>query len=183
MIKTQHSFILSGTVHLGNAFSKLPKGLVHLNLSHCGLTSKGVNQLAHALTLNKVMPSTLSYLNLSGNNLKEEINVSVRYYFKRFEFRILNSVYLLQNLCNFLAQPNALTHLDISNTDFVLESLFGALLRGCATNLAHLNVSRNYFNMKKNKEVPPSFKQFFTSTLSLKYLNMSYCKLPLEALK
>lgn len=68
--------IFLGTVHLGNAFSKLPKGLIHLNLSHCGLTSKGVNQLAHALTLNKAMPSTLSYLNLSGNNLKEEMNVS-----------------------------------------------------------------------------------------------------------
>lgn len=130
------------------------------------------------------MPSTLSYLNLSGNNLKEEINVSncFRKVSKRIVFIILFFLFS-QNLCNFLAQPNALTHLDISSTDFVLESLFGALLRGCATNLAHLNVSRNYFNMKKNKEVPPSFKQFFTSTLSLKYLNMSYCKLPLEALK
>lgn len=54
----------------------MPKGLIHLNLSHCGLSSKGVNQLAHALSLNKIMPSTLTYLNLSGNNLKEEINVS-----------------------------------------------------------------------------------------------------------
>lgn len=54
----------------------MPKGLIHLNLSHCGLSSKGVNQLAHALSLNKFMPSTLTYLNLSGNNLKEEINVS-----------------------------------------------------------------------------------------------------------
>jgi hypothetical protein len=53
----------------------VPKGLIHLNLSHCGLSSKGVNQLAHALSLNKFMPSTLTYLNLSGNNLKEEINV------------------------------------------------------------------------------------------------------------
>ncbi|KAK6644485.1 hypothetical protein RUM43_000752 [Polyplax serrata] len=150
-----------GASHLSVLCSKLPKGLVHLNLSHCGLTSKGVNNLAHSLTLNKAIPSTLSHLNLSGNNLKEEMN----------------------NLCNFLAQPNVLTHLDVSNTDLVLESLFGALLRGCATNLVHLNVSRNYFNTKKNKEILPSFKQFFTSTLSLKYLNISNCKLPLEALK
>ncbi|KAG8255041.1 barbed-end actin filament uncapping, partial [Homalodisca vitripennis] len=86
------------------------------------------------------------------------------------------------NLCNFLAQPNQITHLDISGTDCTLETIFGALLRGCATNLVHLNVSKNAFSTKKVKEVPPSFKQFFTSTLSLKYLNMSYCKLPLEAL-
>ncbi|PSN31727.1 hypothetical protein C0J52_19831 [Blattella germanica] len=153
--------ITQGASHLSSPLAKVPKGLIHLNLSHCGLSSKGVNQLAHALSLNKFMPSTLTYLNLSGNNLKEEIN----------------------NLCNFLAQPNSLTHLDISGTDTPLETIFGALLRGCATNLVHLNVSRNVFSTKKTKEVPPSFKQFFTSTLSLKHLNMSYCKLPLEALK
>ncbi|XP_023724032.1 F-actin-uncapping protein LRRC16A isoform X2 [Cryptotermes secundus] len=153
--------IIQGANHLSSPLAKVPKGLIHLNLSHCGLSSKGVNQLAHALSLNKIMPSTLTYLNLSGNNLKEEIN----------------------NLCNFLAQPNSLTHLDISGTDTALETIFGALLRGCATNLVHLNVARNVFSFKKTKEVPPSFKQFFTSTLSLKHLNMSFCKLPLEALK
>jgi hypothetical protein len=61
--------------------------------------------------------------------------------------------------------------------------LFGALLRGCTTHLAHLNVAKNNFCTKKGKEVPPSFKQFFTSTLCLGYLNMSGCRMPLEALK
>lgn len=150
-----------GANHLSSPLARLPKGLVHLNLSHCSLSSKGVNQLAQSLFLNQSMPNTLTYLNLSGNNLKEEIN----------------------NLCNFLAQPNVIAHLDISGTDTILESIFGALLRGCATNLVHLNVSRNAFSTKKAKEVPPSFKQFFTSTLSLKHLNISQCKLPLEALK
>lgn len=110
---------------------------------------------------------------------------------------------MFQNLYNFLAQPNVISNLDISSTDTMLESvsilflilnlqyltiififqLFGALLRGCSTNLVHLNVSKNPFSSKKSKEVPPSFKQFFTSTLNLKYLNMAFCKLPLEALK
>lgn len=40
-----------------------------------------------------------------------------------------------------------------------------------------------YLAQKKGKEIPPSFKQFFTSSLSLKYLNIANCKLPLEALK
>lgn len=61
--------------------------------------------------------------------------------------------------------------------------MFGALLRGCATHLLHLNVSHNSFGTKKGKEIPPSFKQFFTSSLSLKHLNIGSCKLPLEALK
>lgn len=75
-----------GASHLSSPIAKVPKGLIHLNLSHCGLSSKGVNQLAHALSLNKIMPSTLTYLNLSGNNLKEEINVSsahVKHYSSR----------------------------------------------------------------------------------------------------
>lgn len=49
--------------------------------------------------------------------------------------------------------------------------------------MAHLNVSHNFFSTKKGKEIPPSFKQFFTSSLSLKRLNIAACKLPLEALK
>lgn len=61
--------------------------------------------------------------------------------------------------------------------------MFGALLRGCSTHLSHLNVSHNSFGTKKSKEIPPSFKQFFTSTLSLKHLNVSCCKIPAEALK
>lgn len=113
----------------------------------------------------------------------------------------------MQNLNNFLAQPNALEYLDISSTDTTLESvslyykcylhnfcynndemmftlqLFGALLRGCSTHLTHLNVSHNSFGTKKGKEIPPSFKQFFTSSLSLKHLNIASCKIPLEALK
>lgn len=107
-----------------------------------------------------------------------------------------------------MAQPNVLEYLDLSSTDITLENvsminylleilyllyvklkfplylqLFGALLRGCATHLVHLNVSHNSFNTKKGKEIPPSFKQFFTSTLSLKHLNIAGCKLPMEALK
>lgn len=61
--------------------------------------------------------------------------------------------------------------------------MFGALVKGCTTNLVHLNISRNPMSSKKNKEAPIAFKQFFSSTLNLKYLNMSHCKLPQEALK
>ncbi|CAK9833363.1 F-actin-uncapping protein LRRC16A [Anthophora retusa] len=153
--------LMQGGAHLSGPIGKLPKGLQKLNLAHCGLTGKGISQIAHALSLNRSMPTSLQYLNISENSLKDDIN----------------------NLCNFLAQPNSLTHLDLSGTDTTLECLFGALLRGCATNLVHLNVARNSFSSKKTKEIPPSFKQFFTATLSLKYLNISCCKLPLEALK
>ncbi|KAG5672565.1 hypothetical protein PVAND_002682 [Polypedilum vanderplanki] len=161
-IDLKHNLIEDkGAVHLAGPIAKITKGLCKLSLAHCGLTSKGVNQIAHALSLNQSISSSLTYLDLSGNNLKDDIT----------------------NLNNFLAQPNALEYLDISSTDTTLESLFGALLRGCSTHLSHLNVSHNSFGTKKGKEIPPSFKQFFTSSLSLKHLNIASCKIPLEALK
>ncbi|XP_063699418.1 F-actin-uncapping protein LRRC16A isoform X2 [Culicoides brevitarsis] len=150
-----------GAVHLTGSTARISKGLCKLALSHCGITSKGVNQIAQSLTQNQSIANSLTHLDLSGNSLKDDIN----------------------NLYNFLAQPNVLEELDISSTDTALESFFGALLRGCSTHLCHLNVSHNYFSTKKGKEIPPSFKQFFTSTLCLKHLNISHCKLPLEALK
>ena len=67
-------------------------------------------------------------------------------------------------LCSFLAQPNVLAILDLSNTETPLELLFPALVRGCTTALTHLNLSRNPFSTsKKAKDVPPSFKQFFAA--------------------
>ncbi|KAI5716788.1 hypothetical protein M8J76_012474 [Diaphorina citri] len=129
-----------GGSQLVSPISNVSQGLISLNLSHCGLTSKGVNQICHALTLNKTMDSTLTYLNLSDNSLKDDVTI------------------------------------------------FGALLRGCATNLVDLNVSRNVFSTKNSskpgkQELPLSFKQFFTSALNLKSINIASCKLPLEALK
>lgn len=150
-----------GANYLAACISHLNKGPVSFNLSHCGITAKGVNQLAQALINKSSSYTTLTYLNLSGNNLKDDIS----------------------HLHAFLAHPNAVGHLDLSGTDILLENLFGALVKGCTTNLVHLNVSRNPFSSKKNKEAPIAFKQFFSATLNLKYLNMAHCKLPQEALK
>ncbi|UYV80446.1 crml-1 [Cordylochernes scorpioides] len=153
----------AGVGHLSGPVGKLQKGLTHLNLSRTGLTSKGANTLAHALSLNRAMPSTLVHLSLSDNIFREDVT----------------------NLYNFLAQPNSLVHLDLSGTECALDTVFGALLRGCTQKLAYLNLSRNQFTNKKSKEVvvPPSFKAFFSSTVALKFLNMSHNKLPIDALK
>ncbi|KAL1379761.1 hypothetical protein pipiens_014664 [Culex pipiens pipiens] len=97
-----------GATNLAGPIAKISKGLSKLKLSHCGLTSKGVNQLAQSLSQNQNISNSLTFLDLSGNNLKDDIT----------------------HLYNFLAQPNVIEHLDISKTDTTLESLFGALLRG-----------------------------------------------------
>ena len=68
--------IFLGAVHLAGPIAKISKGLCKLSLSHCGLTAKGVNQMAHSLSLNQSISNSLTYLDLSGNNLKDDINVS-----------------------------------------------------------------------------------------------------------
>lgn len=152
-----------GVGQLCGPLGKLHKGLSYLNLAHTGITAKGVNTLAHALSLNRSMPSNLTYLNLSDNVFKDDIN----------------------NLYNYLAQPNSLVHLDLSGTECALETVFGALLRGCTQKLEELNLSRNVYSSKKSKEVlvPPSFKTFFSSTVALRQLNMANVRMPMEALK
>lgn len=73
--------LFSGALHLAGPIAKISKGLCKLCLGHCGLTSKGVNQIAHSLSLNQSISSSLTHLDLSGNNLKDDINVRV----KRFQ--------------------------------------------------------------------------------------------------
>ena len=81
---------------LSSALAKLPKGIHHMNLSYCTLTGKGVYNLMQSLVVNRSTATTLTYLNLQGNCLKEEASV--------------------QALCSFLAQPNVVAILDVSRS-------------------------------------------------------------------
>uniref|UniRef100_A0A8D0L6I1 Capping protein regulator and myosin 1 linker 1 n=1 Tax=Sphenodon punctatus TaxID=8508 RepID=A0A8D0L6I1_SPHPU len=151
-----------GVSSLSIQFARLPKGLKQLNLSKTSLSPKGVNSLSQSLSANQLIANMLTYLDLSGNALRGDD---------------------LSYLYNFLAQPNAIAHLDLSNTECALDMVCGALLRGCLQQLAVLNLSRTVFSHRKGKEVPPSFKQFFSSSLALMQINLSGTKLPSEPLK
>uniref|UniRef100_A0A8C5NUW5 Capping protein regulator and myosin 1 linker 1 n=1 Tax=Jaculus jaculus TaxID=51337 RepID=A0A8C5NUW5_JACJA len=155
-------FWFLGVSSLSIQFAKLPKGLKHLNLSKTSLSPKGVNSLSQSLSANPLTASTLTHLDLSGNALRGDD---------------------LSHMYNFLAQPNAIVHLDLSNTECSLDMVCGALLRGCLQCLAVLNLSRTVFSHRKVKEVPPSFKQFFSSSLALMHVNLSGTKLSPEPLK
>uniref|UniRef100_A0A4X2LTD3 Capping protein regulator and myosin 1 linker 1 n=1 Tax=Vombatus ursinus TaxID=29139 RepID=A0A4X2LTD3_VOMUR len=151
-----------GVSSLSIQFAKLPKGLKHLNLSKTSLSPKGVNSLSQSLSANQVIATTLTHLDLSGNALRGDD---------------------LSYLYNFLAQPNAIAHLDLSNTECALDMVCAALLRGCLQHLAVLSLSRTVFSHRKGKDVPPSFKQFFSSSLALMQINLSGTKLSPEPLK
>ncbi|CAL8248494.1 unnamed protein product [Lota lota] len=151
-----------GIISLGAQFAKLRIGLKHLNFSKTSLSPKGVNGLCQSLSANPSIPSSLVHLDLSGNVLRGDE---------------------MQHFYHFLAQPNSLVTLDLSNTDCALDQVCSALLRGTLQHLAVLNVSKSVFPHRKSKEVPPSFKHFFSSAFSLSSINLSGTKLPPEALK
>ncbi|XP_038627078.1 F-actin-uncapping protein LRRC16A isoform X1 [Tachyglossus aculeatus] len=151
-----------GVSYLSIHFAKLPKGLKHLNLSKTSLSPKGVNNLSQSLGANQLIATTLAHLDLSGNALRGD----------DFSY-----------LCSFLAQPNAITHLDLSSTECALDTVCSALLRGCLQHLAILNLSRTVFSHRKGKEVPLSFKQFFSSSLALRHINLAGTRLAPEPLK
>ncbi|XP_041422275.1 F-actin-uncapping protein LRRC16A isoform X4 [Xenopus laevis] len=143
-------------------FAKLPKGLKHLNLSRTSLSPKGVNSLSQSLSANQTIASSLTHLDLSGNVLRGDD---------------------LSYLYNFLAQPNAIVYLDLSNTECAIDMVCGALLRGGVQHLAQLNLSRTVFSHRKGKEISPSIKQYFSSSLALTHINLSGTKLSSEPLK
>uniref|UniRef100_A0A8C5MQY3 Capping protein regulator and myosin 1 linker 1 n=1 Tax=Leptobrachium leishanense TaxID=445787 RepID=A0A8C5MQY3_9ANUR len=143
-------------------FAKLPKGLKHLNLSKTSLSPKGVNSLSQSLSANPLIASTLIHLDLSGNVLRGDD---------------------LSYLYTFVAQPNAIKCLDLSNTECAVDMVCAALLRGGLQHLATLNLSRTIFSHRKGKDVPPSFKQFFSSSIALSHINLSGTKLSPEPLK
>lgn len=132
------------------------------------LAPKLINNLSHSLALNRYMTKTLKFLALSDNNTGAKSGGHG------------SGGEDLSNLYNFLAQPNAISHLDLQNTDINLEMLFGTLHRGCTQHLTSLNVSFCAFTSSKKSRyayVPqPSFKQFFASALALKQIDMSYVK-------
>ncbi|XP_075172184.1 F-actin-uncapping protein LRRC16A [Anomaloglossus baeobatrachus] len=151
-----------GVSFLSTQFAKLPRGLIHLNLSKTSISPKGVNSLSQSLSAMPLIATTLTHLDLSGNILRGDE---------------------LSYLYTFLAQPNAIKYLDLSNTECSADAVCGALLRGCLQHLTTLNLSRTFFPHRKGKEVPPTFKQFFSSSLALSHINFSGTKLSPEPLK
>ncbi|XP_061791934.1 capping protein, Arp2/3 and myosin-I linker protein 3 isoform X2 [Nerophis lumbriciformis] len=153
-----------GVSNLIQQVCRLNKGLRHLNLSKTSLSSKGVVSLSQALCSSDDYSNSLLHLDLSKNPgvlFGEDAT----------------------NLYLFLAQPNCLVHLDLSGTDCTVDSLFGALLRGCCADLSYLNLSKNCFSHRKARDSLPTFRQFFSSAFSLTHVSFASMKVPPDWLR
>uniref|UniRef100_A0A1A8BQM4 Leucine rich repeat containing 16B n=1 Tax=Nothobranchius kadleci TaxID=1051664 RepID=A0A1A8BQM4_NOTKA len=153
-----------GVSNLIQQVCRLNKGLRLLNLSKTSLSSKGVVSLSQALCSSDDYSNSLLHLDLSKNP------------------GVLSGEDAT-NLYLFLAQPNCLVHLDLSGTDCTVDSLFGALLRGCCADLSYLNLSKNSFSHRKARDSLPSFRQFFSSAFSLTHVSLASMKVPPDSLR
>ncbi|XP_059564393.1 capping protein, Arp2/3 and myosin-I linker protein 3 isoform X9 [Myotis daubentonii] len=153
-----------GFLSLSQQLLCFPTGLTKLCLAKTAISPRGLQALGQTFGANPAFASSLRYLDLSKNPGLLATDES-------------NALY------SFLAQPNALVHLDLAGTDCAIDSLLGALLHGCCSHLTYLNLARNSCSHRKGREAPPAFKQFFSSAYTLSHVNLSATKLPLEALR
>ncbi|ESO83066.1 hypothetical protein LOTGIDRAFT_223005, partial [Lottia gigantea] len=153
-----------GLHHLVGTLSNLSKGLTSLNLSKTNISTKGINKIAEIMSQSSTISSTLQTLILADNSIKPDD---------------------LTFLYTFLARPNSINYLDLSNTDCSMDMLCGALLRGCTQQLTHLKLPGVVFTHKKSKDlvIPQTWKQFFNSVAVLEHIDLSNTKLPPEPLK
>ncbi|KAM6188368.1 LOW QUALITY PROTEIN: capping protein, Arp2/3 and myosin-I linker protein 3 [Sarcoramphus papa] len=153
-----------GLAALSQRFLLLPGGLRRLSLPHAGLGPRGLWALSRALGSNPAFRSRLRHLDLSRNpGLLGAPDGA--------------------GLYSFLAQPNALLHLDLAATDCAIDVLFGALLHGCCPRLNYLNVARNTFSHRKAQEAPPTLRQFFCSAFALAHVSLAGVRVPPDALR
>eukprot|EP00999_Lentomonas_sp_LEN2_P002621 NODE_4_length_4679_cov_47.469025_g2_i0.p1 GENE.NODE_4_length_4679_cov_47.469025_g2_i0~~NODE_4_length_4679_cov_47.469025_g2_i0.p1 ORF type:complete len:1498 (-),score=347.16 NODE_4_length_4679_cov_47.469025_g2_i0:25-4518(-) len=145
-----------GIIAFATGLQSLSFGLSSLNLSSCGFTKKGAMSLGSSLKKNPHLVNTLTTLDVSKNNIGVEG---------------------FNTLFDFIAQPNNIKNLDLSDTNANMDSLFGALMRGCSQNLVNLNLAGNRF-LKRGTTAQGPFEQFFSSCMSLRRVNLSNTRPP-----
>ncbi|XP_058501484.1 capping protein, Arp2/3 and myosin-I linker protein 2 [Solea solea] len=153
-----------GVMALSHELGNLCEGLKHLSLSRVSMTSRGLGCLSQMLSSTQPFSASLTHLDLSGNSsclVSEEAT---------FLFR-------------FLSRSNSLSHLDLSDTNCPLDTLFVSLSSGCCDKLHHLNLARNPFSHRKMRRVTRSIGEFFRQSCELKYVGLSETKLPPQALR
>ncbi|GLD67147.1 capping protein, Arp2/3 and myosin-I linker protein 3-like protein, partial [Lates japonicus] len=153
-----------GVIALSQELGNLAEGLKHLSLSRVSMTARGLGCLSQLLSSNQLFSASLTHLDLSGNP-SSLVTEEATFLFK------------------FLSSTNSLCHLDLSDTNCPLDTLFVSLSAGCCYKLIHLNLARNPFSHRKVRDVTKTILEFFSQSCELKYVSLSGTKLPPQALR
>jgi len=146
-----------GMQAFANCIGAMSKGIVKLDVSHCGATKVGMGALFASMKKNVHMSASLSYFDISGNKLESDGSGA---------------------LSAFLANNNNLRTFLLSNTNANCEVVTGAIVRGCKE-LANLDLSANKFVKKESFNI----SQFLTGSATLTNLNLENTGAPVEAYK
>uniref|UniRef100_A0A8C5EQZ3 Capping protein, Arp2/3 and myosin-I linker protein 3-like n=1 Tax=Gouania willdenowi TaxID=441366 RepID=A0A8C5EQZ3_GOUWI len=175
---------------MSTALSENPASVIHsLNLANNSLDNQGMIRakvLLHSLLLHYLPFPCVSISILGVVSLSQALCSTDEYSNSLIHLDLSKNPGLLSgddNMYLCLSQPNCLVHLDLSGTDCYVDSLFGALLRGCCADLSFLNLSKNSFSHRKVKDTLPLFRQFFSSAFSLTYVSLASMKLPPDVLR
>ncbi|KAH3760830.1 myosin-I binding protein [Pelomyxa schiedti] len=147
----------SGVAALCKYLEAAPHGIVTLNLDGCKIDAKGFQLLGAALRNNPKMASSLTYLNLSHNKIEPEGSVGI---------------------CSFIASPNTIRTLQIKETISNLETISGAVVRGCPE-LRMLDLSGNRITPR----TVPSLVKWIGSSSNLEVLNLSGTSIQPDGIK
>ncbi|XP_023204840.1 capping protein, Arp2/3 and myosin-I linker protein 2-like isoform X1 [Xiphophorus maculatus] len=153
-----------GVIALSQEIKHLNEGLRFLSLSRVSMSAKGLGCLGQVLSSCQQFSTSLTHLNLAGNP-GSLVTEDATFLFK------------------FLSGTNSLSHLDLSDTNCPLDTLFVSLSAGCCYKLTHLNLARNPFSHRKVREVTRSVQEFFSQSCELRYVGLSATKLPPQALR
>ena len=170
--------ICSAVEALGSAMESLPHGLHHLTLANCKISVKGkawcqchvihrhpfvclcvgATALANSMKQNKYMQFSLVHLDLSSNPLGPDPLGALA----------------------FVQATQTISTLRLSGCNLLLEHVVPLLNRGCTQQLFELDLSHN--TGKGKKVVHPSsvvsgIKQFCSSAIAIRSLNLCNCKL------
>ncbi|XP_068578997.1 capping protein, Arp2/3 and myosin-I linker protein 3-like [Cebidichthys violaceus] len=153
-----------GVIALTQELENLAEGLKHLSLSRVSMTSKGLGCLSQVLSSTQLFSASLTHLDLSGNP-GSLVTEDATFLFK------------------FLSRTNSLSHLDLSDTNCPLDTLFVSLSAGCCYKLIRLSLARNPFSHRKVQKMTRSIGEFFSQSCELKHVGLSATKLPPQALR
>ena len=146
-----------GLQSLANWIGNLNRGLVKLNLNSCSGNKVGTQAICAALKKNVHMTSTLLYFDISNNKLEADGSSA---------------------LASFLASPNSLKYLLLSNSNANMDILLSAIMRGC-NELVKIDLSLNKFTKKEL----PTLQKYLTATTLLNNINISATSFPVECIK
>uniref|UniRef100_A0A8C5EQI8 Capping protein, Arp2/3 and myosin-I linker protein 3-like n=1 Tax=Gouania willdenowi TaxID=441366 RepID=A0A8C5EQI8_GOUWI len=156
---------------MSTALSENPASVIHsLNLANNSLDNQ---VLLHSLLLHYLPFPCVSISILGVVSLSQALCSTDEYSNSLIHLDLSKNPGLLSgddalNMYLCLSQPNCLVHLDLSGTDCYVDSLFGALLRGCCADLSFLNLSKNSFSHRLvRKPLSPQLVFIFLSLTSL----------------